>query len=64
MNQFFEQAFNDVFSNPASCMWRQGYSDALNGKRASSNDKNYIEGYGVGYEKGEKESANTNQRII
>ena len=51
MNSFFEQAFNEVFNNPASCKWRQGYSDAVEGKRCVSNDKNYIEGYEKGINK-------------
>lgn len=51
MNAFFEQAFNDVFNNPASCIWRQGYSDGKNNKRCTSNDENYIKGYEKGINK-------------
>lgn len=56
MNIHSEKAFDKVFNNPSSCQWRQGYSDAIEGKRCVSNNKHYIEGYGHGYEKQEKES--------
>lgn len=64
MDSLFEQAFNKVFNNPASCAWRQGYSDAVEGKRCASNDTLYLEGYALGYEKGEKESARSTQETI
>lgn len=56
MDALFEQAFNDVFNTPEQCKWRQGYSDAVEGKRCASNDKNYVDGYALGYEESEKES--------
>jgi hypothetical protein len=58
MNQLFENAFKDVFSGTAdSCRFQDGFEDAIAGKPAKKEDRNYLNGYSVGYEYSEKESA-------
>lgn len=61
MNIAFEDAFKDVFAGVAdSNSWQMGFEDAIAGKQPQSEERNYINGYGVGYEMGERQSANAN----
>lgn len=57
MNTAFNDVFKDVFSGVAeSNRWQNGFEDAIAGKQPQSEDRNYINGYGVGYEYSERES--------
>lgn len=56
--QSIEDSFNSVFSEAKeSTQFQNGFEDAMAGRAPSSEDDNYINGYSVGYEYGEKQNA-------
>ena len=57
-DSLFKDAFENVFAGTAdSSRWQYGFEDAIAGKKAQSEERNYLSGYGVGYEYSERQSA-------
>ena len=57
----FKELFNGL---SGSNRFQDGFEDGYAGRSQASQDRNYMNGYAMGYEHSEKESGNANQRTI